>query len=119
MDELVERLSRGTHPVEVSLRPERTPQALQQQLGYGYVHIKFTGTKGGTELGVTLDRQASDLATADFAQGTGRATIVGSLVLNYVKVRCVAEIDLATLAGTGHLDVLTDAAAQETAAAHA
>ena len=105
-DDLVNRLADGDHPVEVGLRPERTVKILQECIDRGYVHIKFTGTKGGTELGVRLDDDASDLSQADFANHTGTAHLVGGLTLNYVKVRCIADIDLTTLAGQGHLEIV-------------
>jgi uncharacterized protein YbdZ (MbtH family) len=102
-DPLVERLSEGDHPVEVGLRPDKTVQAFQESLDRGYVYINFPETKGGTELGVRLDRERSDFSQADFINCTGMVHVEGSLTLNYVKVRCVANIDLATLRGQGHL----------------
>lgn len=104
MNELVQRLSQGDHPVEVSLRPSKTAAALKERIDLGYVHLKFTDTKGGTDLGVRLDREASNLSQANFEQQTGKAHLVGDLTLNYVKVRCVADLDLETLEGTGHLE---------------
>ncbi len=104
MSELVKRLSEGDHPVEASLRPEKTVQALKERIDRGYVHVKFTDTKGGTELGVRLDQEATDLSKADFDNQTGSVHLVGSLTLDYVKVRCVADIDLKTLTGKGHLE---------------
>jgi hypothetical protein len=74
----------------------------------GYVFIKFTGTRGGTDLGVRIDKQATDLSQADLGVGTGTAHIEGTLTLNYVRVRCVADIDLSTLSGTGHLVILEE-----------
>ncbi len=103
-NDLVERLSSGQHPVEVGLRPEKTVQALQECIARGYVHIKFTDTKGGTELGVRLDSAASDLSKADFAGKSGKVHLVGGLTLDYVKVKCIADIDLGTLAGKGRLE---------------
>jgi hypothetical protein len=103
MDELVKRLSEGDHPVEASLRPEKTVPAFKEAIDRGYVHIKFTDTRGGTELGVRLDQAVSDLRGADFEDQTGSVHLVGDLTLNYVKVRCIADIDLTTLAGQGHL----------------
>lgn len=103
MDELVARLSARDHPVEASLRPEKTVKALKECIDRGYVHIKFTETKGGTELGIKLDREASDLNKADFDKETGNVHLVGNLILNYVKVQCVADIDLKTLEGKGYL----------------
>ncbi|EHC19670.1 MbtH domain protein [Fischerella thermalis CCMEE 5273] len=104
MNELVQRLSEGEHPVEASLRPEKTATALKESIDRGYVHIKFTDTRGGTDLGVRLDREASNFNEADFEHQTGKVQLVGNLTLNYVKVRCIADIDLATLEGKGYLE---------------
>lgn len=105
MDELVDRLSKGVHPVTVSLRPERTLSAFRECLDRKYVHVRFTDTRGGTELGFALDERLSDFAGADFENGRGTVRIAGDLSLNYVNVRCVADIDLSTLAGTGQLQL--------------
>lgn len=104
MDELVQRLSTGDHPVIASRA--KSAQELKQSIDRGYVLIKFTDTRGGTELGVRLDENLTDLSRADFGGAAGAAHLAGNLTLNYVKVRCVADIDLATLQGQGHLDVL-------------
>ncbi|WDD36579.1 MbtH domain protein (plasmid) [Nostoc sp. UHCC 0926] len=104
MNELVQRLSQGKHSVEASLRPKKTSTALKESIDRGYVHIKFTQTKGGTDLGVRLDTQASNWSEADFTQSTGKVHLVGNLTLNYVKVRCIADIDLETLEGKGYLE---------------
>ena len=104
MSELVKYLSEGDHPVEASLRPEPTVQALTERIDRGYVFVKFTDTKGGTELGVRLDPEATDLSKADFDKGTGTVHLVGNLTLDYVKVRCIADINLETLSGQGHLE---------------
>jgi uncharacterized protein YbdZ (MbtH family) len=111
IDELVLRLSEGDHAVEVVMRGyDRDSQALQQAIAREYVHIKFTETRGGTELGVRLDPEATDLSRADFDQAGGVAHLVGSLTLNYVDVRCVADIDLQSLSGKGHLEIVGMAA---------
>jgi len=101
---LVDRLCRGDHPVEAGLRPEKTVKVFKEAIDRNYVHIKFTKTKGGTELGVRLDREACDFSQADFNQRSGTVHVEGNLTLDYVKVRCIADIDLATLEGTGHLE---------------
>ena len=100
---LVERLCEGDHPVEVGLRPERNAALFKEAIGREYVHIKFTQTKGGTELGVRLDQNTSDFSAADFENGKGTVHIEGYLTLDYVKVKCVADIDLSSLAGRGRL----------------
>ena len=105
MDELVQRLSEGDHPV-VTRRAE-SAEGLKESIDRGYVLITFTETRGGTELGFRLGA-ATDLSGADFDQATGSVHLEGDLTLNYVRVRCVADIDIATLKGTGHLVVLED-----------
>jgi uncharacterized protein YbdZ (MbtH family) len=101
---LVDRLCEGDHPVEASLRPEKTVKLFKEAIDRNYVHVKFTKTRGGTELGVRLDREACDFSQADFDKGSGTVHVEGNLTLDYVKVKCIADIDLATLDGTGHLE---------------
>ena len=103
-NDLVDRLCAGTHPVEASLRPDKTVQRFQESIEGGYVHIKFTDTQGGTELGLRLNPAASDYSQGDFARQTGTVHLVGELTLNYVKVWCIVDIDLTTLTGQGHLE---------------
>ena len=102
-NDLVSRLSEGDHPVEASLRPEKTVQIFKERIDLGHLHIKFTDTKGGTELGVRLDKDAIDLSKADFEAGKGTAHLEGKLTLNYIPVRCIVDIDLTSLAGQGRL----------------
>lgn len=101
---LVDRLCDGDHPVEIGLRPEKTVKLFKEAIDRNYVHIKFTKTKGGTELGVRLDSEACDFSQADFDRGIGAAHVEGDLTLDYVRVRCIADIDLAALEGKGHLE---------------
>lgn len=109
MDELVQRLSTGDHPIEIVLRPTRTTDALKECVERGYVHVKFTGTRGGTELTVRLDKTDQDGAAV--GANAGRIRLVGDLTLNGVKVRCIAESDLATFQGTGRLEPIDAAVA--------
>jgi hypothetical protein len=103
MNELTERLAAGDHPVTVG-GPQPSAEDLQRRIAdFGWVHIRFTGTRGGTELGIPLDLEACDLSQADFENARGKAHFEGELTLNYDRVRCVADIDLETLNGTGHL----------------
>lgn len=104
MDELVQRLAEGDHPV-VTQR-YKTAEELKQAIERGYVLVKFTDTRGGTELGLRLDNVHTQLSTADFARPAGLVRLVGNLTLNYVKVRGVAEVNVATLEGKGHLEIL-------------
>src|SRR5215831_19111281 len=100
---LVDKLCEGDHPVEAGLRPERTVKLFKEAVDRNYVHIKFTATRGGTELAVGLDRDSCDFSKADFEAATGSVHVEGNLTLDYVKVRCIADIDLKTLNGSGHL----------------
>jgi len=100
---LVDRLCEGDHPVEVGLRPEKTVKLFKEAIDRSYVHVKFTKTRGGTELGVRLNRDSCDFSLADFENGAGSVHIEGELTLDYVKVKCIADIDLNTLEGKGHL----------------
>ncbi|MEO3776718.1 hypothetical protein ABGB16_07665 [Micromonospora sp. B11E3] len=103
MNDLIQRLSVENQSVVVG-GPDPSLDELQKRATeIGYVFIKFPDTSGGTDLGVRVDEAATDLSRADFANGSGSAHIEGTLTLDYVKVRCVADIDLASLSGTGHL----------------
>lgn len=103
-ESLVDRLCTGDQPFVLSLRPEPTLKRFKEAVDQGYLRVRFTGTNAGTELGVRLDRDASDFKGANFEAGTGSARAVGDLTLDYVRVRCVANIDLETLAGHGRLE---------------
>jgi hypothetical protein len=105
MNELTQRLATGDHPVSVG-GPQPSLEELKNRIEeIGWVFIKFTDTRGGTDLGIRLDREASDFSAADFENATGTVHVEGNLTLNYDPVRLIADIDLATLNGTGHLEL--------------
>jgi hypothetical protein len=104
MSELVERLSSGRHPVILSLRPAPNVALLKESLDRGFVYIKFTGTRGGTELGVTIDRERTAVDRSALESRSGIMKVIGDLTLDSVPVRCIADIDLATFAGEGYLE---------------
>ena|SRR3981081_2170364 len=106
MSELVRTLSQGLHPVELALRPEKSLRALKECLERRYVHVKFTDTRGGTELGVRIDESTAQLALGG-VDGTERTVhISGNLSLDYVPVRCIVDVNLDTYEGAGHLERL-------------
>ena len=105
-DNLVNYLAEGEHPVEIDLRPKKTLEELKACIDRGYIYVKFTKTRGGTELGFHIDQESSNTHRADFEKGSGTIHLEGKLTLNYVKVNCVADIDIATFNGKGHLDIL-------------
>ncbi|MEU0031501.1 hypothetical protein [Streptomyces sp. NPDC006335] len=108
MDELTQRLSTD-QPVAVG-GPNPSLEEFRTRLDeIGTVFIKFTETRGGTDLGIQLDRSASDTSGADFDQGSGSVHVEGTLILNDDHVRCIADIDLTTLKGTGRLKAVAEA----------
>jgi hypothetical protein len=107
MDELTQRLTTD-QPVTVG-GPQRSVEELRRRMEeIGTVFIKFTETRGGTDLGLRLDRAASDASKADYDKGSGTVHVEGTLILNDDPVRCIADIDLATLNGTGRLVVVEE-----------
>jgi hypothetical protein len=106
MSELPHKLAQGDHKVAVRTFGDEPVRELQEAIERGYVHVTFTETQGGTELGVRLDPERTSLAGADFTAGTGTVHLAGNLTLDYVKVRCVADVDVATREGKGHLEIL-------------
>lgn len=108
MNKLVQRLTEGDHPVTVGGSQPSLEEFRKRVQDMEFVLIKFPETQGGTELGIRIDKNATDLSQADFEQGTGVAHVEGTLTLDYVKVRCVADIELETLYGTGHLVALEE-----------
>jgi hypothetical protein len=104
MNDLVERLSKGNHPVQAN-RPDKSAKALKDRIDLGYVHILFKET--GTELGIKLNARYCDYSNADLDNGRGTVHFEGGITLNYEKVRCVADIDLSNMEGTGLLVPVT------------
>ncbi|MBN8739349.1 MAG: hypothetical protein BGP24_06800 [Lysobacterales bacterium 69-70] len=109
MVDVVEFLSSGDHPVELSRYA--SAGELQSRIERGYVLVKFTDTRGGTELGVRLDKSRCAIDGADFDKAAGRVRLLGTLTLDFVDVECEVDIDVASLAGQGRIRVLDAAAA--------
>lgn len=109
MNDLTERLTVNQPIVMGGADP--SVEELRNRTGeMAYVLVKFTETRGGTELGFPLDPDTTDLSGADFDNGTGTVHVEGNLILNDDPVRCIADIDLATLRGTGRLALEENAA---------
>lgn len=80
---------------------------LKRQIEKGSVFIKFTETQGQTDLCITLDKENSDLSQLEFSNANGMVHLEGESILNFEKVRCVADISLDNLEGVGSLRLLT------------
>jgi len=108
MSELPYKLAKGKHKVIAGAVRDDPLEDLKAAIDRDYVHVKFTETKGGTELGFRLDKEYTDLSKGDFEKGTGTVRLAGNLNLDGVDVRCEADLDLSTpeLKGTGHLVIL-------------
>jgi len=107
INELVQRLSEGKHEVVIGHRDEPYEE-IKQRIEDGYIHIKFTQTKGGTELGINVDLDSTNVKELDFDKKEGLLHIEGTTNLNYNTVRCIADIDLATRKGEGCLQVIEE-----------
>lgn len=109
MDSLVKQLVASKQ--RVTLERSKSVEDLQRAIGRGYLLVKFPETKGGTELGITLDPSRTVLENADFSTRSGTVHLAGTLVLNYNQVELDLDIDLATLEGQGCLKLIADEAA--------
>lgn len=106
MSELPHKLAKGDWKVIATAGRDNTLEEFKAAVDREYVHVKFTETQGGTELGFKLDEEHSDLTKGDFEKGSGTVRVAGKLNLDGVDVRVEADIDLSTLEGTGHLVIL-------------
>jgi len=106
VNDLVKHLAERSHPVAISLGPKRTLKLFREMLDRGHVFVTFTQIRGGTELGVPLDKSCCDLTQASFATETGKVRICGELTLDDIPVRVVADIELPSLEGQGRLEIL-------------
>lgn len=106
--DLVARLSSCEQPVEVVLEGDSVSAGFKKQLALGVVKLKFTDTRGGTQLSVPLDPKLCDFCEANSDEANGRIRIGGTLALDYFAVRCLAEVELRTLRGLGKLEIVQD-----------
>ncbi|WP_341750095.1 MULTISPECIES: hypothetical protein [unclassified Candidatus Tisiphia] len=106
-NELVQRLSKSKHEVVIGHRDEPYEE-IKQRIEDGYIHVKFTQTRGGTELGINVDLNNTNVKELDFSTGKGMLHIEGTTNLNYDQVRCIADIDLETRKGAGFLQVVEE-----------
>lgn len=108
MSELPYKLAEGEHPIVVSAVRDNALEEFKAAVERQYVHIKFTETRGGTELGFELDDERSDFSNGDLDAGTGKVRVAGRIKLDGVPVWVVGDIDLAKMAGKGHLEIIEE-----------
>lgn len=109
MNKLVSTLIEGRHSIEFEPYTENLDE-LKQRINHGFVFVKFTGTQGGTELGINLDEESRTLGEATLNNTESDIIkIGGTCELNYHKVRCHAEVDLKTRKGFGYLELIDGA----------
>jgi hypothetical protein len=108
MDDLVDRLISGAQPVRLG-RPGSSVDDLRGRVDdHGCVFACFTGTRGGTEVLITV-RSVSGLA-ATAPHDAAPVRLVGEFVLNSVPLVCELQVSADTLEGVG---VLTTAAGRD------
>jgi len=105
--DLVTRLAREEHPIEICLRPVASVQAFKACYDRGAVVVRFPFTEGGTELCVQVDQSMSNVAKANLTEGNGTVILVGSLEIDRQRVRLIAAIKLETFSGSGRLERCT------------
>lgn len=107
MKQLVKRLSEKESKIQVN-QPEKTVDALKKRIESNTLHVLFKETD--TEIGIKLDPENCDYSKANFAKKTGKIQFQGAVTLNYEKVRCIASVNLSTMAGKGRLELIEDEA---------
>lgn len=107
ISELVKKLSKNKHEVVIGHRNE-SYEEIKQRIEEGFIHIKFTQTNGGTELGINVDLNNTNVKELNFAQPKGILHIEGTTNLNFNKVRCITDIDLLSRKGSGYLQIIEE-----------
>lgn len=105
MDNLIERLLQK-QLIDFESRTNTLEEVKERLTEIKFVFVTFTETRGGTELGIDVDLDLTNIENTDFKKGSGIIHVVGTCILNYQKVRCIADVDLSTKKGTGYLEPL-------------
>jgi hypothetical protein len=106
MNDLVKNFLLGTH--DCSAERAKSLTEFKRSIERGYVLLRFTDTRGGTELSVRLNQSQSSIEEAHADEGRGTAHLVGALVLDYNELEMSAAIDLSTLRGQASFKLLRD-----------
>jgi len=105
MSSTVVFLVNGIHPI--STKPtDNDCKSFHTSLNRQYIHITFTDTAGGTCLGMRIDPNKTVFIDANFESELGSIEVEGICVLDYVRIKCFARINLQTLSGTASLEII-------------
>ncbi|TRX53356.1 hypothetical protein FNH22_20895 [Fulvivirga sp. M361] len=87
-------------------RPRQHCKALKECIDRNYVSVHFPKT--GTEVGFKLFLPQCDLLSGNFETEEGAVTLSGGLILDFIKVKCTVQLDLATCTGGGYLTAIEE-----------
>jgi hypothetical protein len=106
VDNFVQKLINEKHELVLEDKNDSYDN-IYERIKDGFVLVKFTKTRGtGTEVGINIDHVRSDLTLADFNNKSGMLHLEGTTTINYVPVRCILDVNLATKTGEGHLEII-------------
>ncbi len=101
----VEFLTKGVQSISAKLAGHGVA-SFHNSLVREYIHLTFTGTRGQTCIGIKIDPQKTEFKNVDFEKGVGLVKVEGNFILDFVKLKCCAEIDLQDLSGTAQLEIV-------------
>jgi len=102
MDKLLKKLSENEHTVKFEERIDDY-NVIKQRIKGGLIFLTYIETHDATELGLNLDKGNCDFDTADFENRCGQIHIEGECMLNFVSIRIIADINLATRIGKARM----------------
>ncbi len=111
INETVYPFTQEPHPVEIGWRPEATAADIKEGIERGFIPIAFIEAPNLPGVGITLNRDATNLSDANWAGGRGTIRLEGQgNIYGVGKVRVVADIELSTKSGRGQISILEPAA---------
>lgn len=102
MNDVVEFLTQGLHPIEFETRTSNYDD-IKNRIQKGFVYVKFTDTRGGTELGINVDSTKTSNFEDCLSNGQNMLHLEGVCKLNYKPVRCIIDVNVSTRKGEGRL----------------
>lgn len=103
MNQLIQFLAQGKHPVKVVLKPEATLSEFILCLRRKFLNIMFMDTRGGTELGITIIE--SSVSADDISEFIKSIVVEGECGLNFKKIKVKVEVSLIDFSGTAQVNL--------------